>query len=61
MHKGSESIQIISCTSIFHSFLLSRRSLSREYSFVSKGEKFLPKGEHSFRGSNNSYFFNRYH
>jgi hypothetical protein len=26
-----------------------------------KGEKFLPKGEYSFKGSNNFYCFNRYH
>jgi hypothetical protein len=52
MHKGSQSNQIMSCTSISHMLFLSRRSLSGGYFFVSKGEKFLPKGEHSFRGSN---------
>jgi hypothetical protein len=51
MHKGSQSNQIMYCTSISHKlFPKYRISVRGSISSSLKGERILSKGEHSFRG-----------
>jgi hypothetical protein len=42
-----------------HDSFETKRPTQSRLSSSLKGEKFLPRGEHSFRGSNNIYCFNR--